>query len=276
MIEALNAALPANIRVSETLGSGGQSTVFRGERDGDVVALKLMPSEAGGRERAEREAATGFALQHPNLVEIYDDEPIEVEVEGVEYCYFTEQYVEGELLLHLGQLGPCETLNLAGDLLAAVEHLWAERRVVHRDIKPHNIVRTLSGKYVLLDVGIARHQDLSTLTDPGAIVGPGSRGYYSPEQLVAARGRELDHRSDQFQVGITCFQALTGRLPFDPDGQSYVTRLATGNFDLPASVPEPLGKFIGRLLAPEPHQRYRTADRATAAVDITKEALQCS
>jgi serine/threonine protein kinase len=275
-LDELNAALPEGIVAEEKIGEGGQREVFRASREGVLVALKVMEDEPQSRARLEREISAGLGLEHPNLVKILDEEPIELDVAGNAYIFFTEELVTGDLLLGLmGNWTACEVLQFAHDLSDAVNHLWSERRLVHRDIKPNNIIRATDGRFVLLDVGIARHQGQPSLTNPAAPLGPGTWGYYSPEQLVAARGRDLDHRSDFFAIGVVCFEALFGSLPFDPNDPKYIEKLLAGTFTYPADLPRELATILSRLLAPQPHLRYRTVDQAIAAIEAAQGELGC-
>jgi serine/threonine protein kinase len=215
-IESLRAALPAGIEARDEIHKGGQRYVYDVRADGDHRVLKLMPEEV--RARAEREVSIGRRFDHPNLSKIADEELQEVEIDGVTYVYFTELFVEGETLATRTEpMMPCEVLSLGQALVNAVAYLWDRHHVVHRDIKPLNIMVKPDGTFVLLDIGVARHQDLTTLTVMAGEHQPGTIGYLAPEQLAPLKGREIDYRADLFAVGIVMYQQLTGRLPFDPN-----------------------------------------------------------
>lgn len=273
--EVLDAALPDDIVVERTLyDEGGQRAVYVARKGGTHCVLKLMPEI--GRARADREIAIGHTFDHPNLARILDDQLTDIEVGDETFVYFTETLIEGtQLAARDSVLDPCGAMQLADNLISAVTYLWEQHHVVHRDIKPLNIIDRGNDTYVLLDIGVARHKDKSTLTKLGGPHQPGTEGYLAPEQLAPLKGREIDFRADLFAIGIVVFEAVTGRLPFDPDADSYRTLLSTGVLKDIEELPEPLAAFLGRLLAPQPHNRYRL-DKAAAAVASTKEALGCS
>lgn len=234
--------------------------------------LKLMNKDAW--ERAEREVAVGQKFNHPGLTTILSD-LFKIEVEGSNYIYFLEEFIEGESLDTISQMDLCESLQLAEELIEAAQYLYDEHHLVHRDIKPPNIMRRLGGSFVLLDVGVARHQDLDTLTAFNAPHGPGTPGYLAPEQLVASKGHDLDSRSDQFAIGIVVFERLCGRLPFDPAAGSYRTLLMTGTVGKWDGIPGDAKPLLERMLQPKPHRRYRPI-HVVAAITKAKERAGCS
>lgn len=236
--------------------------------------LKLMPELA--RARAEREVTIGRNFNHPNLSTITDDELQEVEIDGETFVYFTERFIEGATLAEkTDPMTPCEALDLARSLVSAITYLWERHHVVHRDIKPLNIMVKPDGTFVLLDIGVARHQDLTTLTVVAGEHQPGTIGYLAPEQLAPLKGREIDYRADLFAIGIVMYQQLTGRLPFDPNSASYRTLLTTGLAPDVEGVPTVVVALLSRLLAPRPHGRFRL-DKAIQTIDQAREELVCS
>jgi eukaryotic-like serine/threonine-protein kinase len=273
-IENLQASLPADIQVRGEIHQGGQRYVYDVRVEGEHRVLKLMPEAA--RARAEREVSIGRRFDHPNLSRIADEELQELEIDGVTFVYFTEQFIDGETLAERTEpMTPCDALSLAGALVSAVTYLWEHHHVVHRDIKPLNIMVKPDATFVLLDIGVARHQDLTTLTVFAGEHQPGTIGYLAPEQLAPLKGREIDYRADLFAIGIVMYQQLTGHLPFDPSSASYRTLLATGIAPDVEDVPPTVGLLLSRLLAPRPHGRFRL-DRAAEAVNQAREELGCS
>lgn len=264
-------ALPEELTFERRIGVGGQRVVCLVDRAEGPTVLKLMGED--GRERAEREVAVGKKFDHPGLARIVS-ELTEIEVAGDNYIYFLEEFVDGEPLAELGTLDLCAVLAMGESLIAAAEYLYDEHHLVHRDIKPPNIMRAADGRFVLLDVGIARHQDLETLTALGSL-GPGTLGYLAPEQLVAAKGHEMDSRADQFAVGVVMFQSLSGRLPFDPAVLSYRTLLVNGTIDSWVGIPTTARPLLERMLQPKAHRRHRQG-RTIAAIAQCKEEAQCS
>lgn len=229
-----------------------------------------------GRLRAEREVAIGQRFDHPNLSRIADGELREVEVDGEAFVYFTEEFVEGSPLAERSErMDPCDALRMGADLVSAVTYLWERHHVVHRDIKPLNIMVTPERTFVLLDIGVARHQDLTTLTIVAGEHQPGTIGYLAPEQLAPLKGREIDYRADLFAIGIVMYEQLKGRLPFDPTSGSYRTLLSNGLAPDLDGLPEPVTDLVSRLLAPRPHGRFRL-DKAAEAIKQAHEDLGCS
>jgi serine/threonine-protein kinase len=273
-IDALNAALPGEIELSRVIYVGGQRSVYEASVEGERRVLKLMA--VTDRERTEREVSTAKGFDHPNLSRILDEELGEVTVDGEDYVYFTEQFVEGETLAErTAPMDACEALTLAEQLISAVTYLWEQHHIVHRDIKPLNIMVKPDGTCVLLDIGVARHQDLTTLTNVAADHQPGTLGYLAPEQLAPLKGREIDFRADLFAIGIVVYQQISGKLPFEPSGNSYRTLLTSGLAPELDGVDAPLASLLARLLAAKPHGRFRL-DKAAAAVAQAKDDLECS
>ena len=270
----VQSVLPAHIVLSRELHQGGQRQVFEADINGRQCVLKLMPSSE--RLRAEREVAVGYGRVHPNLAEILDASVVDISIAGDDYVYFTEEFVDGDAVSPLiGAVDPCEALKVISDLASAVEHLWEEDRVVHRDIKPLNMIRKPDGTYVLLDVGIGRHQLESSLTNPWGLLG--TPGYFAPEQMIPSRRRALDFRADLFLAGIVAFQLVTGQLPFDPAAIDYPRQVQNGvTPGLLASLPAELWPVFRRLLAPRPHQRFARFDQLRAEITTASGALGCT
>lgn len=273
-IEELNAALPDNVTVVREIHWGGQRIVYEVTVDEERRVLKLMPE--AGRARAEREVAIGRSFDHPNLSTVLDQELHEALIGGTTYVHFTETFIDGQPLAYRNDvMQPCEALRLAQSLVSAVAYLWEHHHVVHRDIKPLNIMVQPNDTFVLLDIGVARHQDMTTLTVVAGEHQPGTIGYLAPEQLAPLKGREIDCRADLFAIGIVMYEQLTGHLPFDPNAASYRTLLTTGLVPNLEELPSPVGNLLARLLAARPHGRFRL-DRAAAAIGKATEELNCS
>lgn len=271
-IADLNSALPTDLRAIRELAPGGQRQVFLTDWNGTEVILKLMPLV--GRPRAEREVAAGFGVAHPHLVEILDSDVQDLSIAGADYCYFRERFIAGDQLRPLvGTFDACQILQLMLHLASAVEHLWSTQRIVHRDIKPENIIRATDGRFVLLDVGIGRHQREPSLTTP--LGTPGTPGYYAPEQLIPSRRRTLDFRTDLFLIGVVGYEMSSGGLPFDPTAADYGPRLFAGAPSLVGGSPE-LNTLLRRLMAPRPHLRYSRFASLTRDVGAAEGALGCT
>jgi serine/threonine-protein kinase len=199
--------------ILEKVGEGGMATVYRARhrtlsRD---VAVKLMhpmlASTRGHRQRFHREAHTWESLRHPNIPRILDFSGIDED-----QCYIVSEFVDGDnladLLLRLGTV-PSEFAAMIGIEVCRALQCAHAQQIVHRDVKPENVMVTTGGRVLLMDFGIARLLDAASMTLTGSLVG--SPAYMSPEQAAEA---QVDHRSDLFSLGTVLFHAAAGRLPF--------------------------------------------------------------
>jgi eukaryotic-like serine/threonine-protein kinase len=205
-------------RLGERLGEGGFGTVWlaHDERLHRAVALKRIPIEPGtGTERAEREALAAARLGHPGIVALYeaghDDDAF----------YLASELVRGRTLAQLeadGALSDRDVVRIGAALCGALEHAHA-RGVVHRDVKPGNVIVADDGTVKLTDFGIARLADSSSLTLTGDVVG--TIAYMAPEQ---AEGRRVTGAADLYALALVLFEALTGTNPVRAEGAAATAR----------------------------------------------------
>src|SRR6059036_1910492 len=252
--------------VKELLGTGGMGVVYRAfDRElQEPVAIKTLRPEAlagdgVALERFKQEIRLARRIAHRNVVRTYDLG----EVNGL--YYLTMEYVEGTSLKQLiatrGPLPVPVTLAIGKQLCRALE-VAHEQGVIHRDIKPHNLVVEPSGVLKVMDFGIARLANRTT--DPGLTkegMSIGTPDYMSPEQLS---GKELDARSDLYSAGVVLFECLTRRLPFEADTTygliaKQLEEAAPDPRTLNPEVPETLAQVILKSMAKEPPDRYQTA-----------------
>jgi len=252
--------------VKEVLGMGGMGVVYRAfDRElREAVAIKTLRPEAltgdgVALERFKQEIRLARKIAHRNVVRTYDLG----EVNGL--YYLTMEYVEGTSLKQLiatrGPLPVPVTLTIGKQLCRALE-VAHEQGVIHRDIKPQNLVVEPSGVLKVMDFGIARLA--SRTTDPGLTkegMSIGTPDYMSPEQLS---GKELDARSDLYSAGVVLFECLTRRLPFEAaTTYAVIAKQLEGAPPDPRTlnqdVPEALAHVILRAMAKEPVDRYQTA-----------------
>jgi eukaryotic-like serine/threonine-protein kinase len=251
------------------LGAGGMGEVYRARdaRLGRDVALKLLPkafsSDDSRRARFEHEARAVAALNHPNIVSVYDVGSQD------SVSYMASELVEGESLRALIERGPVPPRRMIdigaqlADGLSAAHHAG----IVHRDLKPENIMLAREGRVKILDFGLARQTVsggpaeatrtiVATATLPGSILG--TVAYMSPEQV---RGQVADYRSDIFSLGTILHEMITGAQPFRGDS-SVETMNAVLKEDpsgLPAGTPPSLALIVARCLEKDPGRRFQSA-----------------
>ena len=253
----------------DTLGSGSQASVYRvsDDRTGDVRALKELHQHRArdpySVERFRREAEVASRLDHPNVVRIF-----EVGQSGDSH-FIVMEYLPltlHDLLAANRPLPGDRAVDITRQISLALEAAW-KQNVVHRDIKPRNILIGVDGQVKVTDFGIARAADLPGLTQPGGVVG--THQYMAPEQ---SQGEAVDVRSDLYSLGILLYQMLSGTRPFDgltPDEmlerQLDSERPIAKN--LPIDVPPGVVAAVGRLLASVPIDRYQAPSEVLAALD---------
>lgn len=249
-------------RIGERVGGGGMALVFRAEdlQLGREVAVKILRSQFCSDEdfvrRFRREAQNAASLSYPNVVQIYD-----VGRED-DLHYIVMELVEGktlkELIQEQGPLPVTQAAQIGIEILDALAHAHAQR-IVHRDIKPHNILISKTGQVKVTDFGIARATTTDTVTHTGSIMG--SAHYFSPEQ---ANGQPTGERSDIYSVGIVLYEMVTGTVPFQGESPITVALKHIREQPVPPSqlnpeVPVELEEIILRSLEKDPEDRYPSA-----------------
>lgn len=270
-------------RILAKLGSGGMGEVYRAEDtklDRDV-ALKVLPAELGSSperlERFQREARAAAALDHPNIVTIYSIEQVVPEGGDSAVHFMTMQLVEGRTLEELipdGGLPLERFFELAIPLVEAVAEAHSHG-VTHRDLKPSNVMVTDDGTVKVLDFGLAKLiEDYgsegasrlpTTITQEGSPLG--TPAYMSPEQ---AEGKPVDHRADNFSLGVILYEMATGRRPFTGDSRTAVLSSILRDDPRPVTdVREELPRQLGRIID---HALEKAADRRIqSAIDLSNQ-----
>jgi predicted Ser/Thr protein kinase len=274
-LPGLAEALGARYHLERELGRGGMGVVYLArELNLDrAVALKVLPPELAVmpelRERFLREARTAALLSHPNIV------PIHHAAEAGGFAFFAMGFVDGENLAeHLrarGRLAPAEVVRVLREIAWALAYAHA-RGVIHRDVKPENVMLERgTGRVLVTDFGIARDERVTSLTEQGRVLG--TVHYMSPEQ---AMGEPIDGRSDLYALGVIGFKALTGRLPFTAEAPGAVlvmhaTQRAPRVLEAAADVSPSVARVIDRCLEKAPGDRYATGEALAEALTTALE-----
>ena len=266
----------AHYRIVEKIGAGGMGEVYLAEdtKLNRRIALKFMPSHLASdkdlRIRFTREAQAAAKLDHPNIIPVHEVG----EYEGRPYIAMA--HIEGRSLRDLikhGKLSISEAVALTMQICDGLQKAH-EAGIVHRDIKPGNIIIDNAGRARILDFGLATVTGDDKLTKTGSTLG--TVGYMAPEQIS---GMNVDKRADIFSLGVILYEMITGRRPFTGDNDAAVIKAITD------SVPEPLARFksgvtdelqriVTKTLAKDPSVRYQSADGLLA--DLKQETVETS
>ncbi len=258
----IDSVFDGRYKIVRKLGAGGMANVYLAEDQelGRRVAIKILDTRHAAddsfRERFRREAKNAAGLSHPNIVSIYD----RGEAEGT--YYIAMEYLSGrslkELIVSRGPTPVRIAIDYTRQILAAIG--YAHRHgIVHRDIKPHNVVVDADGRLKVTDFGIAR-SGASQMTEVGSIIGTAQ--YLSPEQ---AKGAPVDQRSDLYSVGIVLYEMLTGKVPFTGEtpleiAMKHLSEVPVPPSELRPELPATLDSVVLRALAKDPEDRYQTAE----------------
>ncbi len=268
--------LSGRFRIERLLGRGGMSSVWEAydEELGRPVAIKLLHARrlesADAVDRFEREARTLALFAHPGIVTVID----RGETDGRPFivCELVDGRDLHERIALEGPLPLAEALAIAVQVAGALAYAH-ERGVIHRDVKPHNVLLTADGHAKLTDFGIARVDDEPALTNPGRVLGTGD--YVAPEQ---AQGRPLDGRADIYALGALLYHCLTGVPPYR--GASFV-EIAEQHLRAPVpdvklrcpDAPDGVAAIVSRSLAKRPEDRYANVGEMQAALEAELLAL---
>ena len=273
MAEPMAHRLAGRYEVRSLIGRGGMAEVHLGfdTRLSRVVAIKMLRRDLAQdsifQARFRREAQSAASLNHPNIVAVYDTgEEIIEDTTGrsIAVPYIVMEYVEGHTVKDLISDGTAvpinEAIEIVSGVLSALQYSHANH-LVHRDIKPGNIMLTPEGKVKVMDFGIARAltDSQATMTQTNAVVGTAQ--YLSPEQ---ARGETVDERSDLYSTGVVLFELLTGRPPFKGDSAvavayQHVEQIPPTPSSILSDIPDSLDRVVLKALAKNRDDRYRSA-----------------
>ena len=274
--EALEAALPEYEIRDVPLGQGADKIAYKANKDARDVVVKVltepMPEDLDSLDTLElpdrigRELAGMSNVQSPHVVSLLE-KPSIARLGNRSYLWYVEPYYPGGTLeeaIEKSQAGARLGQTVLAAMLRAIDDMWNQARIVHRDIKPGNIVLDNDQNPILLDLGIAFHSELTELTDAMG-VSPRTPRYAAPEQFELRRLATIDFRTDLFLTGLVAYEAYTGRHPYFEvgiDTATYLNRLASGapGVDdlLRAGCSERHARLVVRLLAGRPSGRFRT------------------
>ena len=266
--------LAGRYHIEELLGQGGMSAVYKAQDPNlkRVVAVKMihshLSSDPGFVSRFEEEATSIAQLRHPNIVQVYD-----FNVED-EIYYMVMEFIPGETLQdHLKRLNnvdrrmPLEdVVNYMVNVCEAADYAH-DRGMIHRDIKPANVMLSVFEQAILMDFGIAKIIGGQQHTATGAVVGTAL--YMSPEQI---KGQQIDRRSDIYSLGVTLFEMVSGRPPFEADSAMTLMMMHVNDpvpnlQDLYPDVPAEMVAVINKALDKKPENRFQTAGEMATALN---------
>ena len=270
----LGTMLSGRYEVLKRVGSGGMADVYMAKdhklnRNGAVKVLKSeYVEDEKFLKKFETEAQAVARLSHPNIVNIYD---VGME-DGINYIVM--ELAEGitlkEYIRKKGYLSPKETVEISTQIASAISHAH-KNHIIHRDIKPQNILVSDTGIIKVTDFGIAKATSSNTVTSTATAMG--SVHYISPEQ---AKGRFCDEKSDIYSLGITMYEMVTGHVPFDHENGVTIALMHLQNEITPPSqirdgIPDSLEKIILKCTMKKPEERYQTADDLIADLRLVFE-----
>ena len=270
----LGTMLSGRYEVLKRVGSGGMADFYmaKDHKLNRNVAVKVLKSEYVEDEKFlkkfETEAQAVARLSHPNIVNIYD---VGIE-DGINYIVM--ELAEGitlkEYIRKKGYLSPKETVEISTQIASAISHAH-KNHIIHRDIKPQNILVSDTGIIKVTDFGIAKATSSNTVTSTATAMG--SVHYISPEQ---AKGRFCDEKSDIYSLGITMYEMVTGHVPFDHENGVTIALMHLQNEITPPSqirdgIPDSLEKIILKCTMKKPEERYQTADDLIADLRLVFE-----
>lgn len=262
--------LDGRYEIQELIGVGGMATVYKAydSMDDKTVAIKILKDEFLGNEefmrRFKNESKAIAVLSHPNIVKVYDVSF------GDRIQYIVMEYIDGITLKeYIGQQKVIpwkEAVHFTVQILQALQHAH-EKGIVHRDIKPQNIMLLQDGTIKVTDFGIARFSNNETRTMTSKTIG--SVHYIAPEQ---ARGGSTDGKADIYSVGVMLYEMLTGQLPFEADNAVSVAIMQMQNEPKPLrelndQIPEGIEQITLRAMRKEPKQRFATAGEMLEAIE---------
>ncbi len=270
----------SHYKILDKLGEGGMGVVYKAQdtRLDRLVAIKFLPSHlsstADNRARFLQEAKATAALNHPNILSIYEID------DHNESAFIVLEFIDGQTLkeylaaLNTGSGVPVRQAIAWTEAIARGLKVAHEKDIVHRDIKAENIMLTKSGQLKIMDFGLAKLRSHATLTRAGSSLG--TLSYMSPEQ---AQGSAADQRSDLWSLGVLLFELLTGDLPFKSEHEAGLLYLIVNQAppfpsELDRRLPEDIDAIVMRMLDKDPEKRFQRVDELLAALSRLGEQIE--
>ncbi len=255
--------------ILEKLGGGGMGEVYKAEDLNlkRLAALKFLPAyfskDEDAKQRFIQEAQNASSLDHPNICTIYEiDEAKNPANEATGRLFIAMAFYDGGTLkkrIHQRVMSPSEAIDTAIQIASGLAQAH-QRGIIHRDVKPENVMLTNDGTAKIVDFGLARFAGTSGITRPGITMG--TLSYVSPEQI---QGRKVDHRTDIWSFGVLLYEMLSGELPFkgEIDQAIIYSILNEAPEPLRVPVPEQLKKVLHKTLQKNPHDRYNSMEEVS-------------
>jgi serine/threonine-protein kinase len=254
------------------IGKGGFGSVYKAEKDGHFFAIKIIQSEnlktELDKKRLDNEIKALQKIDHPNVVKYHEHGTFTDK--GFEYFYIVMDFIEGRTLRSLiGLIDENFLTEITNKILDTIDHIH-KQGVFHRDLKPDNIILNHKNEPIILDFGLSKLIDYTSITPAGSILG--TYAYMSPEQIRDSK--EVDERSDYFSVGIIMYHLLTGQIPYTATNLGELIRQITDVYPTPPSEINPsisnrIEDVILVLIEKESHRRYQNIDAIKSALNQT-------
>ena len=256
--------------IESLIGVGGMANVYRGKdiQTGNIIAVKVLKPELMDNEelvrRFKNESKAISILNHPNIVKVYDVS-VSDNLQYYRHGVRGRHHAEGVPQQRGGALTWKETVHFATQILAALDHAH-NKGIIHRDVKPQNIMLLADGSIKMMDFGIARFSRAQSQTVSDKAIG--SVHYISPEQ---AKGDKTDARTDIYSVGVMLYEMLSGHLPFDGNGAVSIAIMQISEKPRPLAevapdIPEGLRQITEKAMNKDPNERYQSAREMLDAI----------
>lgn len=260
------------------IGKGGQKTVYKATKNGSVYALKIIANPSDARIKQEIKILSN--LQCPNIPHVYESGTITDDVTGDEVLFMIEEYIDGLSLRNILQTQKIIGITLGCIILETllnIECKLEENKIIHRDIKPDNIMIDHNSEVYLIDFGIAKITSAESLTMTSQAHGP-CTPLYAPQELAENIRKQQDVRTDLYQIGVSIYESFAGTNPFKPinpseDVWENITTIVPPQIAIPGDTKGLLMRYLSMLMAKNQSQRPNSAKQALQYFNSIKQTL---